>query len=81
MHGGAHLHNGDALVARVEFYCRDGVLELRRWHFEAEKPEPAFFTELERALRDFMCYCSASRIAVDERIDANVRCAAESAAR
>lgn len=64
---------GDALVARVEFYCREGVLELRRWHFEAERPGPAFFTELERALVGFMTYCSAGRIKVADDIDSQVK--------
>jgi hypothetical protein len=64
---------GDALVARVEFYCREGVLEMRRWHFEPGDHDPAFFVALERALREFMLYCSAARIVVDESIDAAVR--------
>src|SRR5436190_17801839 len=32
---------GDALVARAEFWARDGILELREWHFEDGDPGPA----------------------------------------
>jgi uncharacterized protein len=63
---------GDALVARAEFWCREGVLELRRWHSEPGDLGPLFFRELERALKEFMNYCSASRIIVEETIDARV---------
>jgi uncharacterized protein len=64
---------GDALVARVEFFCRDGVLELRRWHFEPGDLDPVFFSELERSLGEFMSYCSATRIVVEGDIDRKVR--------
>jgi uncharacterized protein YcaQ len=64
---------GGALVARAEFWCRDGVLELRRWLFEPEDPGPKFFTELERSLREFMNYCSAKRIVVNDDVDLKVR--------
>ncbi len=63
---------GDALVARAEFWCREGVLELRRWHFEPGDPGPRFFTELERSLRKFMNYGSASRIVVPGEIDPRI---------
>jgi uncharacterized protein YcaQ len=64
---------GDALVARVEFWGRDGVLEIRRWLFEPGDPSPAFFSELERSLGEFMKYCSASTIVVDGNIDHKVQ--------
>jgi len=64
---------GDALVARVEFWCRDGVLEIRRWHFEPGDPGPKFFAELERTLREFMGYCSATQVVVGDDIDPRVR--------
>jgi hypothetical protein len=64
---------GDVLVARAEFWCRAGVLELRRWHFEPEGPTSEFFHALERALREFMHYCSAARIVVQEDIDPRIR--------
>ncbi|MCW3100940.1 MAG: putative cytoplasmic protein [Chthonomonadaceae bacterium] len=64
---------GDSLVARAEFWCRAGVVELRRWHFEQADPGPMFFRELERALGEFMNYCSATRIVVQEDIDPRIR--------
>ncbi len=64
---------GDALVARVEFFCRKGVLELRRWHFEGTDPGPKFLKELERTLRDFMKYCSATSIQAEADIDPKIR--------
>jgi uncharacterized protein YcaQ len=64
---------GDSLVARAEFWCREGVLELRRWHFETEDPGPMFFLTLERSLGEFMQYCSATRIVVQEDIDLRIR--------
>jgi len=64
---------GDALVARAEFWCREGVLELRRWHFEPGDLGPVFFRELERSLAEFMQYCSAARIVVQANIDPRIR--------
>ncbi|MGI8924227.1 MAG: DNA glycosylase AlkZ-like family protein [Fimbriimonadales bacterium] len=64
---------GDALAARAEFWCREGVLELRRWHFEPGDPHPTFFAELELSLGGFMKYCSATRIIIEGDIDPKVR--------
>ncbi len=65
---------GDALVARAEFYCRDGVLGLRRWLFEPGEQSAEFFTELERSLSEFMNYCSATQIvSAAGEIDSRVR--------
>ncbi|MBX7132109.1 MAG: winged helix DNA-binding domain-containing protein [Fimbriimonadaceae bacterium] len=64
---------GDELVARVEFYCRDGVLELRRWHSEPTELGVGFMPALEDALRRFMHYSSAKRIRADKGSDAKVR--------
>ncbi|MCE9558056.1 MAG: winged helix DNA-binding domain-containing protein [Armatimonadetes bacterium] len=69
---------GDELVARVEFYCRRGVLELRAWHFEDGRCGGKFFGELEKSLREFMKYCSATSVQVVSGIDERV---AELAAR
>ncbi len=55
---------GDELVARVEFWSRDGVLEIRRWHQEKEL-DAGFFEAFERALRQFMAYCGANRVQVE----------------
>lgn len=64
---------GDELVARVEFYCRAGVLELKRWLFEPGDIAPEFFPELERTLRQFMGYCSAKKIKMERGIDPRVK--------
>ena len=69
---------GESVVGRVEFHCRKGVLELRRWHFEACEPGPGFMSELEQALRDFMKYCAATSIVVDRSVDAKIRALARS---
>ncbi len=63
----------DALVARAEFWCRDGVLEIRRWHFEPGDHGTLFYNELERSLSKFMRYCSANRIVAEQEIDPRVR--------
>lgn len=64
---------GDNLVARVEFYCRAGILEVRQWHFESIEPQPNFFEDLQRAVRDFAAYCSAKKITVAPHIDRKIR--------
>ena len=69
---------GDALVARAEFFCRNGVLELRRWLFEPGDTGAKFFSELERSLAEFMNYCSATQIVVAGDIDPRVLDAAQS---
>ncbi len=63
---------GDALVARVEFHCREGALEVRRWHWEPRDPGPGFLPALETALREFMSYCSATSIRVEAGIDEKI---------
>jgi len=64
---------GDELVARAEFWNRGGVLELREWHFEEPQPGRSFWTALEKAVKEFMAYGSATRTAVREHIDPKVR--------
>lgn len=64
---------GDSLVARAEFNCRKGVLELREWVFEDIKVGPDFWKALKKSLKEFMNYCSASEISVGEKIDPKVR--------
>jgi uncharacterized protein len=64
---------GDKFVARAEFWCRDGVLELREWHYENGDPGPTFWPALEKALKDFMKYSSSSKTKVKRGIDAKVR--------
>lgn len=62
----------DAPVARIEFYCRNGVLEIRQWHVEGPLP-PGFWDAFEPALRLFLGYCSATQVKVAEHIDAKAR--------
>jgi len=69
---------GDKLVAKVEFYCRAGTLEVRRWHFEPNAATPKFFTALKRALKLFMKYCAATQIVADPSVDPKVRSLVES---
>jgi uncharacterized protein YcaQ len=64
---------GDELVARAEFWNRDGVLEVREWHFEETRPSKAFWPALEQAVARFMAYASATRTVVRDPIDAEVR--------
>ena len=64
---------GDALVGRVEFWCRDGVVEMRRWHSEPGAPNRGFEGAFKRALKGFMRYCSAKSIVVADGIDPGIR--------
>ena len=64
---------GDEMVARAEFWNRDGVLELREWHFEDGAPGRAFWPALEKAVKEFMVYGSATRTAVKAHVDPKVR--------
>ena len=64
---------GDELVARAEFWNREGVLELREWHFEEPAPGREFWPALEKAVRGCMDYGSATKTAVRGHIDARVR--------
>lgn len=64
---------GNELVARVEFYCRNGVLEVREWHFESAEVGKEFYDELKRTMKEFMMYCSATRRTVTENINPKVR--------
>lgn len=69
---------GDALVARAEFYCREGTVEMRRWHFEARDPGRKFNQELKRSLKAFMKYCRATTIVADASVDSKVKSVVES---
>ena len=64
---------GDALVARVEFWCRDDVLEIRRWHTEPGAPKRGFKGAFQRSLKAFMSYCGATSVTVAEGVDPVVR--------
>lgn len=58
--------HGDAFVARIEFWCRNGVLEMKRWIPEQTAPGKGFDEELELALSRFMTYCRATELRVAE---------------
>ncbi len=64
---------GDALVARAEFWCRSGVLELREWHVEEPGTGPDFWDAFEPAMRQFMAYASASKTTARPHIDSKVK--------
>jgi hypothetical protein len=64
---------GDELIARVEFYCRNGGLEIRQWHFQQADVSAKFLSELERSLRNFMKYCSAESVRAEKHIDKRIR--------
>lgn len=57
---------GDRLVARAEFWSRDGVLELRAWHEEPMGPPAEFWPALEAALHSLMAYASAQEFRAAE---------------
>jgi uncharacterized protein YcaQ len=57
---------GDRLVARAEFWSRDGVLELRAWHEEPCDNPADFWPALELALESLMAYTSSPRFRVAE---------------
>jgi uncharacterized protein YcaQ len=69
---------GNALVGRVEFWARHGVLEIRRWHFEAKLPGPKFMDALTVALKEFMNYCSATSVRATSDVDPKIRNLVES---
>jgi uncharacterized protein YcaQ len=66
------LH-GDRLVARVEFACRKGVLEMIEWHEEAEGPDASFWGLFEAAIRRMTRYCGATELVVRDKIPGRVR--------
>lgn len=63
---------GDELVARAEYWNRDGILELREWHFEGAIPK-GFMPALKKALKEFMRYGSAKKTTVRDHIDPKVK--------
>lgn len=69
---------GDALVARAEFFCRNGVLELRRWHEEAGSEDPGFRPALERALGNLMAYCGAQSLRPAPDLPSTIQALADS---
>lgn len=53
---------GDDLVARIEFWSRDGVLEVRQWHWEEQRPGQEFHQAFQQALLELANYCSAKEL-------------------
>jgi len=68
---------GDELVARIEFYCRNGLLEVRRWIEERSDLGSAFDEQLEEALKNFMLYSRASRVVVQDESAKRIRAIAK----
>lgn len=64
---------GDDLVARAEFWCRSGVLEIRRWHWEEPRPAKAFAPAFQKALSDVMGYASASTVVCAPEVEPEIR--------
>lgn len=62
---------GDQFIARAEFYCRNGVLELREWH--GESPELQRWDEIRASLDRLMVYCSAKELNVSGSLAPEVR--------
>jgi uncharacterized protein len=63
---------GDSLVARVEFWSRKGVLEIRRWHTQAAPPPNSFQDAFEKSLKAFMAYVSADQLQLAPALAASV---------
>lgn len=59
---------GDQFVARIEFFCRAGVLEVRQWHIEASGLPGGFWDAFKKELKRFMRYCRAEEVKVDPRL-------------
>lgn len=57
---------GDDLVARGDFYCRNGVLEVRNWHWETK---PVQRSKIRTALKSFMRYCGAQELGFAAHIE------------
>lgn len=64
---------GDDLVARAEFWARDGVLELREWHFESLTLGPNFYGSLEEAIESLMRYSETTSLRVLKHVDSKIR--------
>jgi len=64
---------GNDLVARIEFWCRKGVLEIKKWYAEPAELPVAFYEEFEQALIRFAGYCGAQKTVADRTIDRKIR--------
>ena len=69
---------GDEFIGRIEFWCRKGVLEIRRWHQEPRELDSNFAAEFQEALQKFMAYCSASSLIIADGVDPKIKKLVES---
>ena len=73
---------GDRVVARVDPWCRNGVLEFKSWHWEPGEPSsPLFWDAFDEALIRFMAYCGAKSVKCERTVDKAVKEAAKRAGR
>ena len=65
---------GDKLVARADVWARNGVLEIRNWHWENGEPaEPAFWDAFEVGLARFLRYLGANEAVAPDGADSLLR--------
>jgi uncharacterized protein len=67
------IRYGDDLAARIEFYARDGVIEIREWHEEPGKLDPEFGEHLAQALSKLKNYARAEKIELADRVKKPLR--------
>lgn len=63
---------GDELVARAEFWCRKGVLEIKVWIWEDGPVPEGFFEAAKDAIARFARYCSAGTVTAVPGIDPRI---------
>jgi uncharacterized protein YcaQ len=64
---------GDALVARTELFCRDGAIEIRKWHTEGEGLPAGFLDALAPALERLKKYAGAPEIRVAPGVESPIK--------
>lgn len=62
------IRYGDDLVARMEFFARDGVIEIREWHEEPVGHDEEFGEHLAVALEKLKRYARADKIELTDRV-------------
>lgn len=69
---------GDKLIARAEFWCREGTLTIRKWHWEEHcTKSPEILAGLHDAFGTFRDYCCATKIVCENGVDKRVKKAAK----
>jgi uncharacterized protein YcaQ len=72
----------DRFIARFDVWLRNGLLEIRSWHWEPDLPRDSeFWPALEDAFRRFLSYGSAKKIQTPRGAGAELRQVAKAAAR